>query len=258
MTDLYNNNSIYLRPINDDEIHKVVALCKNSSAGWDGINAKMVKCSLNTVLKPLAHLINLSLTQGKFPNELKLTRFIILFQSGDCQLFKNYRPVSVLPFFSQIYENIMHNRLLDFVDKNELLHSYQFVFRPSHNTNNALLLLVDRILTGFDKNEMTIEVFINFRKAFYTVNHELLLKKLYRYGVRGVIHNWLTDYMNNRKQYVHYDGFTSSAGNILCGIPQGSILGPLLFILYINDKSKVSDNLCPILFADDSSFFIQR
>ena len=257
MTDLYNNNSIYLCPTNDDEIRKVVALCKNSSAGWDGINAKMVKCSLNTILKPLVHLINLSLTQGKFPNELKLARVIPLFKSGDCQLFKNYRPVSVLPFFSKIYERIMHNRLLDFVDKNKLLYSYQFGFRPSHNTNNALMLLVDKILTGFDKNEITIGVFIDFSKAFDTVNHELLLKKLYRYGIRGVAHNWLTDYMNNRKQYVHYDGISSSTGNISCGVPQGSILGPLLFILYINDISKVSDNLCSILFADDSSFFIQ-
>jgi len=202
-------------------------------------------------------MINLSFSQGCFPKKLKLARVIPLFKSGDNQLLKNYRPVSILPLFSKLFERVMFNRIMEFINKHDLLYKFQFGFRAGHNASSALTVLVDKILGGFNDGEMTIGVFIDFSKAFDTVNHEILLRKLIKYGIRGKVHNWISDYLHDRKQFVSYNGVSSSTGTISCGVPQGSILGPLLFILYINDMYKVSDKICPILYADDSNIFIQ-
>ena len=250
-------HSFFLRPTDESEIRKVVALLKNTGAGWDSINTKAVKDSLNRYVKHMVYIINLSFIQGYFPHELKLARVIPLYKSGDSQLVKNYRPVSILPVISKIFERIMFNRLLDFINKHNLLYKFQFGFRPGHNTSHALMILIDKILSGFNDNEMTIGVFLDFSKAFDTVNHHILLNKLSRYGIRGPAHQWLTSYLSERKQYVSYNGVSSSTSNVSCGVPQGSILGPLLFILYINDMHKVSNKLSLISFADDSNLFIQ-
>ena len=250
-------NSLFLYPTDEDEILSIVNRSKNTGIGWDGISAKLVKCSIRRYVAQLAYIVNLSLTQGVFPDELKIAKVIPLFKSGDHKLIKNYRPVSVLPYFSKIFERIVLNRITKFINQNESLYPFQFGFRANHNTSNALMVIIDRILSGFNNGEMTIGVFLDFSKAFDTVDHEILKKKLIHYGIRGSAHQWLISYLSNRKQYVHYDGATSNSGDILCGVPQGSILGPLLFILYINDISKVSNKIHPVLFADDSNFFIQ-
>ena len=128
----------------------------------------------------------------------------------------------------------------------------QFGFRPKHSTQHAVISLVNNITNSLDTRDIVIGVFLDLKKAFDTVDHTILLKKLYAYGIRSNAHKWLTSYLTGRTQYVVYDGHKSSTLNLTCGVPQGSILGPLLFIIYVNDICNVSDLLCKILYADDT------
>ena len=129
------------------------------------------------------------------------------------------------------------------------------VFGKKHNTNLALTVLVDKILSALESGEVVLGVFLDFFKAFDMVNHTVLLQKLYKYGIRGMAHSWFTCYLSNRKQFVSYNNTHSEYKTIQCGVPQGSIIGPILFLLYINDMVNASEVLFPILFADDSNFF---
>ena len=133
---------------------------------------------------------------------------------------------------------------------------YQFGFRERHGTNLVLAILIDKIMCSLERGEIVLGVFLDFTKAFDTVNHVILLEKLYKYGIRGTTHKWFVSYLSKRQQYVSYNTVSSDYNNIHCGVPQGSIIGPLLFLLYINDMVNVSDVLFPILFADDSNVFI--
>ena len=171
-------------------------------------------------------------------------------------LFSNYRPVSVLPVFSKIFERIMHNRLLKFINQHNILYDYQFGFRGDHSPNLALLFLVDKISNALENGEYVMGLFLDFSKAFDTVNHDILFTKLKFYGIRGTALDWFESYLSNRMQYVEYNGVQSSKQRISCGVPQGSILGPILFLLYINDLASVSEKLFAILFADDSNMFL--
>lgn len=252
-----NNNSIYLNPANTDELRKIIINLKETSEGWDGINAKLIKQTYHLFIEPLCNVINLSLSQGVFPDQLKKARVVPIFKSGDNMLFTNYRPVSVLPIFSKILERVIHNRFISFIDRHNILYKYQFGFRNQHSTNSALIVLIDKIIGAIDKNEVVIGLFLDFQKAFDTVNHEILLRKLDKYGIRGVALKWVKDYLFERKQFVNFNGVNSDCNIVKCGVPQGSILGPLLFLLYINDISNVSKILFPIIFADDTNMFIK-
>jgi hypothetical protein len=188
---------------------------------------------------------------------LKLAKIVPLFKSGDSQQISNYRPVSILSLFSKIVEKLMYNRLYSFIEKNDILYKYQFGFREKHSTNLALITLTDKILSAIDKGNIVVGVFLDLKKAFDTVNHNILMKKLYKYGVRGIAYDWFTDYLCNRKQYVCFNNHDSNEEIISCGVPQGSILGPLLFLLYVNDIFRVSEEIFPIIFADDTNVFLE-
>ena len=192
---------------------------------------------------------------GIFPNELKKANVVPIFKSGDDMVFSNYRPVSVLPIFSKLLERLVYNRLIKFINDNKLLYDYQFGFQRGKSTQLAVMMLVDKITEALDNKECVIGIFLDFSKAFDTVDHEILLLKLEKYGIQGTELQWLNDYLSNRRQYVTCSNYKSSFGTITCGVPQGSILGPLLFLMYINDLSKVSEYCFSLLFADDTNMY---
>jgi hypothetical protein len=227
---------------------------KNSPPGPDGIPASVIKESLFCFAPTLSHIINLSLQQGVFPRELKEAKIIPLYKSGSKKLTNNYRPISLLPVFSKIFEKVMAKRLMAFLTDNNALYKYQFGFRPKHTTSMAINLLVDKITQSLDANRSLVGVALDFRKAFDTVDHEILLRKLYAYGIRGNIQDWFSSYLLSRSHSVCIGETSSPLLRIQCGVPQGSILGPLLFLLYINDLPHSSE-LMPIIFADDTNVF---
>ena len=252
-----NPNSIFLKPTDDLEVKQIISTLKNSySKGHDNLSVNTIKNCSDQVARPLSMIFNKSFEYGVVPNNLKIAKIIPVFKSDDKKLVSNYRPISVLPAFSKILERLMYNRLLHFIDQHNILSNSQFGFRKKISTTMALLELVDKISTSMEKNEFTIGIFIDLAKAFDTVNHQILLAKLYHYGIRGIAHDWFKNYLSNRLQYVHFNNTESNRLPVTCGVPQGSILGPLLFIIYINDLNVVSKLVTFIMFADDTNIFI--
>ena len=187
---------------------------------------------------------------------MKTANVVPIYKSGDEKMFSNYRPVSVLSVFSKLIERLMYNRLIMFWTNNDLLYKYQFGFQRRKSTYMALLLLVDKITEALDKGECVVGIFLDFSKALDTVNHDILLQKHSLYGIQDIALTWFKDYLHNRTQYVTYNSIKSIKQRITCGVPQGSILGPLLFLLYVNDLAPVSNAFWSVLFADDTSLCI--
>ena len=185
-----------------------------------------------------------------------IAKIVPIFKNGDKKIVSNYRPISVLSSFSKIFEKIMYVRLENYLQTNSILHQSQYGFRKKMSTSMALLSLTEEISRSMDNKNFTIGVFIDLAKAFDTVNHKILLEKLEHYGLRGTANDWFKSYLENRKQFVVINKTSSNCSTIACGVPQGSILGPLLFILYINDLNTVSDVLRTIMFADDTNLFL--
>ena len=176
-------------------------------------------------------------------------------KKDDPSLLTNYRPISLLPSISKILEKIIHKRLYFFLQVNDLLIPNQSGFRKGHSTDLAIIQLLDKITKSFVNKEHLIGIFMDLSKAFDTIDHDILIYKLKRYGIRGLALSWIIDYLSNRKQYVLFKSSKSQKSNITCGVPQGSILGPLLFLVYINDIINTSKTLKFILFADDTNIF---
>ena len=162
--------------------------------GYDHIPMHLVKNSFDIISKPLMYLINLSVEKGIFPNNLKTAKITPIFKAGDVDIFTNYRPISILSSFSKIYEKIMYNRLLDFIQRFEILYSLQFGFRAKHSTSHALTHLVNKIATDIDQSKISIGVFLDLSKAFDTLNRDILFSKLENYGIRRVALNWIKSY----------------------------------------------------------------
>ena len=188
---------------------------------------------------------------------MKIAKIIPMYKSEDRYSINNYIPISILPFFSKNFERLMYNRLLDYVNANNIPYPNQFGFREKHSTYMALLKLIDNISEEIDNKNFFIGVFIDLSKAFDTINHDILIKKWNSYGIRGIALEWLKNYLTNRLQYVSINCTYSSFLPITCGVPQGSILGPLPFILYINDIVSTSNLAKFILFAADTNLFFK-
>ena len=248
--------SMFLTATNKDEIFKLIMNEKsNKSSGYDNLSINVIKHVATEISVPLSKIFNNSFQQGTVPCNMKIAKIIPIFKSGNSDQFCNYRPISLLPTFSKILERVFYKRLIDYVNANNILTNNQYGFREKSSTTFALIDLIDDLSNSIEKKEYTIGVFLDLKKAFDTIDHTLLLRKLEFYGIRGVSYQWIKSYLENRKQFVSYNNVSSDHSNVICGIPQGSVLGPLLFILYINDICNVSNILKFILFADDTNVF---
>ncbi len=249
-----SNHTMFMQPVTENEILKIISkLDPNKSPGHDNINNHLIKKIANEICSPLTRLFNLSITKSVFPKDLKMAKVVPIYKKGDKELYSNYRPVSILPCFSKILERLIFNRVSSFIDKHNILNNKQFGFRPGYSTEMAIIDLMDKIHMASNIKKTTLAIYLDLSKAFDTINHDILLHKLEFYGFRGIVLDWFNSYLKERSQFVYYNNCKSCVKNISCGVPQGSILGPLLFLLYINDIANTSPILDFILFADDTT-----
>jgi len=247
-----------MSPTDPEEIEKIITTMKSkTSRGIDDINSEFIKKIKQNIKVPLSKLINMSLETGKIPASLKIAKVIPIFKNKSPEEYTNYRPISLLPIMSKILEKVVHKRLYNFMNLQTCnqLYNNQYGFRTKHSTIHAITQLSAEILESFDNNNFTLGVFLDLSKAFDTINHSTLLKKLEHYGIRGVALEWFRNYLLDRKQYVHFNGINSNQQCVTCGVPQGSVLGPLLFIIYTNDLPNALRSSRCILFADDTTIF---
>ena len=251
-------DSIFLQPIIYTEIEDIISSLQNGkSTGPFSIPIKVLKLLNPYISKQLAYIFNQSICSGIFPDRLKYAKVIPIHKKGPPTNPSNYRPISLLSVFSKILEKLMYKRLYAYLEKLNFFYPLQFGFREKHSTGHALISMTEEIRNTIDNGNYGCGVFIDLKKAFDTVNHSILLKKLEHYGIRGVALDWFCSYLSNRKQYVSVNGHISETLQIRCGVPQGSVLGPLLFLIYINDLPSVSKCLTFYLFADDTNIYFE-
>ena len=251
-------SSFDLNTVEEESVKKILKDLKPSKApGIDNITGRFLKDGANILALPIAQLCNLSISLSSFPKLCKTAKVKPLFKKGHKTDPQNYRPISLLPIISKIIERVVHDQTNMFLTQNKILHKYQSGFRSNHSTNECLSYLNDKILKGFDEGLLTGMILIDLQKAFDTIDHGVLFKKMKYLGFTNKTISWFRSYLKDRSFKVSIENVFSDSGSQLCGVPQGSILGPLLFLLYINDMPQ-SVKCDLFLYADDSCLVFQH
>ena len=246
-----NRYCITLNPCMENEIKSFIdKLDISKASGPFSIPLNILKTQSEVLLAPLTTIVNKSLNEGIFPSLLKNATVVPIFKKKDKNKCANYRTISLLSNLSKIFERAMYARIELFLDEFNIIYSKKFGFRKKHSTNHALLSIIEQIKRNLDNKIFSCGFFVDLEKAFDTVNHYILISKLDHYGISGKSKDWITSYLSNRNQHVKLNGVKSNDKVITCGVPQGSILGPLLFTIYINDMHKAMPNSSFFHFAD--------
>lgn len=252
----FTTDSIFLEPTNVEEVLNLLGLLdSNKSPGYDEISALSIKTCADVIAPILVSIINLTISTGIYPDCLKIACITPLHKADSKSDPSNYRPISILPTLNKIFEKILYSRILNFLNKTKFLYPRQYGFRQRSGTHTATYELLDKILMDMDKNKVVSALFLDIKKAFDCVDHALLLHKLSCAGIRGLALQLIESYLKNRKQCVVVGKSRSDLQDIDLGVPQGSVLGPLLFLVYINDIHKLPLKGLLSLFADDSGVF---
>ena len=245
------------KEVNSNDILAYVKSLSSDKAVFDDIPLYILKEATHCVIEPLTHIVNLSLKTGRVPSICKKARVTPIHKAGDKSDPNNYRPISILPFIGKIIEYFVSQQLTEYMEDNRLFSRHQFGFRKNHSTNYLMFDLFDEIYKSKSRCFKPGIIFLDIKKAFDTVNHDILLDKLKYYGIGGIVLIWFKNFLTDRHQCTRLNGNLSSFLAVLSGVPQGSILGPILFSIYINDINYACNLSTPYLFADDGALFFE-
>ena len=239
--------SFKLESVHPDEIKEIINNMKNSkSCGLDNIDSFVLKLASDELTPSITHIVNLSITRNNFPSLWKTSKVIPLFKKEDATLPKNYRPVSLLPILSKILERAVYNQLVKYLEENRILHPSHHGFRKNHSTTTALLEMYSSWVEAVEQDKITAVIMLDMSAAFDLVDKDILVRKLEIYGLEESSARWMDSYLSDRKQQVYLDGELSETLDVSIGVPQGSILGPILYCLLVNDLPELAHNHPPI------------
>ena len=258
----FQDKSVFLAPCSKSEIKKLIMDLPNKSrSGHDNVMNKLLKEIGDHLIDPLHHIFNLSISMGVFPDNMKLADISPLFKGGNRHVLNNYRPISLLPTISKLLEKLVYARTYNFLDQKNILYNSQYGFCKKHSCEHAVTEVTGEICKGLENGKHTLAMFIDLSKAFDTINHDILYKKMYRYGIHGTALDWYKSYLTDRYIRAKCNCSTTSHVNYLeeykinIGTPQGSCLGPLIFLIFCNDLYLNLELCNAILFGDDTTIY---